>query len=100
MAVGFILLSQMTVDTTPFEMVLHMIVTGLGMGAVYPTIGTAAARAVDHKTRGVATSSSQFFRSIGGTVGVSVLGGLLAQRMAAGLSELSEKSSTYPEDRL
>ncbi|MFD0716226.1 MDR family MFS transporter [Paenibacillus sp. GCM10027626] len=88
MAVGFFLLSQMSADTTKFQIILYMIITGLGMGAVYPTLGTAAQSAVDLKTRGVATSTSQFFRSIGGTIGVSVLGSLLTQRMASG-NELS-----------
>jgi predicted MFS family arabinose efflux permease len=82
MAAGFVLLSQMTVDTKIFEIVLYMIITGLGMGAVYPALGTAAITAVDAHSRGAAASSSQFFRSIGGTVGVSVFGGLLAQRMS------------------
>src|SRR5690606_11461894 len=64
--------------------ILYMMITGLGMGAIYPTLGTAAQSAVDLKIRGVATSTSQFFRSIGGTIGVSVLGSLLTQRMASG----------------
>lgn len=79
MAIGFFLLSRMTIETTYFQIILYMVITGLGMGAVYPTIGTAAQSAVDMKSRGAATSSSQFFRSIGGTIGISVLGSLLAQ---------------------
>ncbi|TCZ75245.1 DHA2 family efflux MFS transporter permease subunit [Paenibacillus albiflavus] len=84
MAIGCLLLSQMSPDTTKFQIVLYMIITGLGMGSVYPTLGTAAQSAVDLQTRGAATSTSQFFRSIGGTVGVSLLGSLLAQRIASG----------------
>ncbi|WP_240415559.1 MDR family MFS transporter [Paenibacillus periandrae] len=89
MAIGFLLLSHMHLETTRWEIVLYMIVTGLGMGAVYPVLGTAAQNAVVPALRGVATSSSQFFRSIGGTIGVSVLGVLLTQQMAAGLSTSS-----------
>jgi len=77
MTVGFIFLSQITVDTTQTQMVCYMMITGLGMGAVYPVVGTAAQTAVDSGTRGVVTSSSQFFRSIGGTIGISVFGSLL-----------------------
>ncbi|MBP1991861.1 MDR family MFS transporter [Paenibacillus eucommiae] len=99
MAVGFFFLSQLTVDTSRFQIVMIMIITGLGMGAVYPALGTAAQSAVDSRSRGVATSSSQFFRSMGGTIGVSVLGSLLSQRMAAGLTELNSKlgASFSPE---
>lgn len=67
-AVGFLLLSQMTVNTTKLQIVLYMVVTRLGMGAIYHAIGTAAQMAVDSKKRGVATFSPQFFRSIGGTI--------------------------------
>ncbi|WP_028610171.1 MDR family MFS transporter [Paenibacillus harenae] len=88
MAAGFLLLSRMDSETSLFQIVIYMVITGLGMGAVYPTIGTAAQSAVDFKFRGAATSSSQLFRSIGGTVGVSVLGSLLVQRMASGLNEM------------
>jgi MFS family permease len=100
MAVGFFLLSRMTVDTPEFRIVLYMIIAGLGMGAVYPTLGTAAQSAVDWKSRGVATASSQFFRSMGGTIGVSVLGSLLARQMAAGLDELGSRQTAVPAEWL
>jgi EmrB/QacA subfamily drug resistance transporter len=86
MVVGFILLGQMNVETTRTQVIVYMIITGLGMGAVYPTLGTAAASSVDWHLRGVATSSSQFFRSLGGTIGVSVLGSLLTEGMASGMN--------------
>ncbi|OPA76273.1 MFS transporter [Paenibacillus selenitireducens] len=100
MTIGFFLLSQITVDTTQTQMVIYMIVAGLGMGAVYPTVGTAAQSAVGSQSRGVATSSSQFFRSIGGTIGVSVLGSLQSQQMSSGLMELQKKVDTFPADLL
>lgn len=82
----------MTTEITLFQIVLFMIITGLGMGIINPTLGTAAQNAVDMMSRGAATSSSQFFRSIGGTIGVSVLGSLLAQKMASGLNMLHKWS--------
>ncbi len=91
MAIGLGLLGGMTVDTTSLQLVLYMIITGLGMGALYPVVGTAAQSAVEPGIRGVATSSSQFFRSIGGTIGVSVLGNLLTERMVAGGSETDSR---------
>ncbi|MGQ5389926.1 MDR family MFS transporter [Paenibacillus sp. M.A.Huq-84] len=100
MVIGFILLSQMTVDTTKLQIVLCMIITGLGIGAVYPTLGTAAQSVVEGRDRGVSTSSSQFFRSMGGTIGVSILGSLLAQQMTSGLIHLSTKLAALPADQL
>lgn len=100
MMIGFILLSQMTVHTTQLQMIIYMIITGLGMGAIFPAIGTAIMRAVDHRQRGVATSSFHFFRSIGGTLGVSVLGGIMIQRMAAGVQELSSTLTKFSEEQI
>ncbi|RXZ82102.1 DHA2 family efflux MFS transporter permease subunit [Paenibacillaceae bacterium] len=100
MTVGFIFLSQITVDTTKMQMVCYMIITGLGMGAVYPIVGTAAQSAVNSSTRGVSTSSSQFFRSIGGTIGISVFGSLLSQQLNSGLIELNKKFDTFSVEQL
>ncbi|MFC0330508.1 MDR family MFS transporter [Paenibacillus sepulcri] len=93
MAGGLLLLSTMTAETTLAQIILYMIVTGLGIGAVFPVLGTAAMSAVDFENRGAATSSSQFFRSIGGTIGVSVFGSLLAQRMTLDPQQLLDGDS-------
>ncbi|MCU6797116.1 hypothetical protein OB236_33800 [Paenibacillus sp. WQ 127069] len=100
MAIGFLLLSHMHLETTRLEIVLYMIVTGLGMGAIYPVLGTSAQNAVVPALRGVEPSSSQFFRSIGGTIGVSVLGVLLTQQMAAGLGTLSPSMTGTTAEQL
>lgn len=100
MAVGFWLMSTMDVDTTKTTVVLYMIVAGLGMGPLLPAINTAAQEAADSRMRGVVTSSVQFFRSIGGTIGVSVLGALLSDRLNDGLSGLGAKLAHIPADKL
>ena len=100
MAVGFVGLSQLSSSTTKFEIIMYMIITGLGMGAVYPVVGTAAQSAVDAGNRGVATSVSQFSRSIGGTIGISVFGSLLAQQTSSGVNALPAKLADIPSDQL
>ncbi|MEK8127981.1 MDR family MFS transporter [Paenibacillus filicis] len=100
MTIGFIGFSQLGVDTSGVQLIGFMIIAGLGMGAVYPTVGTAAQSAADIQDRGVATSSSQFFRSMGGTVGISVLGSLLTRSVAAGTVGLKEQAGGMPAERL
>jgi predicted MFS family arabinose efflux permease len=97
--IGFFLLCRMTAETSGVQLAANLVITGLGMGAIFPTLGTAAQSAVDWSMRGVATSSNQFFRSVGGTIGVSVLGTLLAERMKSGLLRLSDEQ-TLPADQL
>lgn len=74
MASGFYLLSTMTVAATRGRAILYIVVLGVGMGLVMPTVTLAVQSAFSSKQRGVATAAAQFFRSIGGTLGMSILG--------------------------
>jgi EmrB/QacA subfamily drug resistance transporter len=74
MALGFYLLSTMTVNTTQFSAIIYIVVLGLGMGLVMPTLTITVQQIFPPEQLGVATSSTQFFRSIGGTLGVTLLG--------------------------
>lgn len=74
MAVGFYLLSTMRVDTTQIVAISYIVVLGVGMGIIMPTVTLAVQSAFPAKQRGVATSATQFFRSIGGTLGMTILG--------------------------
>ncbi|GAV22731.1 MDR family MFS transporter [Carboxydothermus pertinax] len=80
MTLGFYLLSTMTVDTTRLMVTLYIIVLGLGLGLVMPTLTIAVQYAFPPEQRGVATSATQFFRSIGGTFGVTIFGVVLNHR--------------------
>ncbi|WP_073239315.1 MDR family MFS transporter [Desulforamulus putei] len=74
MTVGFYRLSAMTVHTTQLGAIANIVVLGIGMGFVMPTLTIAVQQAFPPEQRGVATSATQFFRSIGGTLGMTVLG--------------------------
>jgi MFS family permease len=74
MAIGFYLLSTMTVHTSQLMAIVYIILIGLGMGLIMPTVTIAVQSAFPPRQRGVATSATQFFRSIGGTLGMTVLG--------------------------
>ncbi|MGH7444068.1 MAG: MDR family MFS transporter, partial [Longimicrobiales bacterium] len=56
---------------------------GLGLGFMSTPFLVAVQTAVPWDRRGVATSSQQFFRTIGGAVAVAALGALLNARLAA-----------------
>jgi EmrB/QacA subfamily drug resistance transporter len=60
-----------------------MLIIGLGMGFVSMPYLLGVQNAVPWNRRGVATSSVQFFRNIGGTVAVAALGALLNARLEA-----------------
>ncbi len=74
MTLAFYLLSTMTIDTRQWAAAAYIALLGIGMGLIMPVITIAVQSTVGPKRRGVATSATQFFRSIGGTLGMTVLG--------------------------
>jgi EmrB/QacA subfamily drug resistance transporter len=85
---GLLLLSGMGPGTESATVVRNSLVVGLGMGLTMPVYALAAQNAVGLSQIGVATALSQFFRSIGGTMGVAVLGSLLVNSFATNLAHL------------
>jgi len=89
LSLSFYLLSQLSVDTPMYAVVLYMILAGFGMGPLNPVLTIAVQNEVDSHMRGIATSSLQFFRSIGGTVGVTVMGVFLNHNLAGQLKQIT-----------
>jgi EmrB/QacA subfamily drug resistance transporter len=65
----------------PF-IITAMILIGSGFGLASTAYTLSVQNAVPWNLRGVVTASSQFFRTIGGTIGVAVLGTILNAQMA------------------
>jgi len=84
-AVGMALLSTMTASTSIGLSSIYMIVLGLGTGAAMQVTVLVVQNAADHRDLGVATSSIQFFRQMGGLFGVAVFGAIMNARLAVEL---------------
>jgi EmrB/QacA subfamily drug resistance transporter len=80
MAFGFWLLSTMNIHTEKLTAMGYMCVLGVGIGLVMPTVTLALQESFPKSELGVVTSSSQFFRQIGGTFGMTLLGTVMNQR--------------------
>jgi hypothetical protein len=63
-----------------------MLVLGVGIGLVMQNLVLAAQNDVPARELGAATSAVSFFRSMGGTIGVSVLGAILANKVTETLN--------------
>jgi predicted MFS family arabinose efflux permease len=72
MGIGAFLFSHLRPDTGLVEISLFSIVFGLGLGFTMQPLVLAVQNAVAVKDMGVATSSSLFFRQVGGTLGTAV----------------------------
>jgi hypothetical protein len=77
-----LLLSTLGVDTPYPRVALYAFTLGAGLGMTMQTITTAVQNAVERRDMGAATSSTTFFRSLGGSLGVAVFGTVLANRLA------------------
>lgn len=74
---GFGLLSTLNADTPYLQVVLYMVVLGLGLGPALPLYNLAIQNAVKPWEIGVATSSGQFFQQFGSVIGTAVFGAIL-----------------------
>jgi EmrB/QacA subfamily drug resistance transporter len=81
-ATGMALLGTLDDGSSRLESGAFMLVIGIGIGFTMQVIVIATQNAVDRDDLGVATSSINFFRSIGGSVGVAAFGALLNARVA------------------
>jgi EmrB/QacA subfamily drug resistance transporter len=86
MGVGLALLSRMTAETSYSSAVVNIVITGFGLGITMPLYTIAVQNAVPYHVLGVATSSTAFFRSIGGSVGLAIFGSVMNNRFASELT--------------
>ncbi len=81
MVLGLYGLSLVTVGTPEIDVVRDLILVGIGMGVSMPLYINATQSALPRQFLGVASSQIQFWRNIGGTVGVAVLGAVLSHEL-------------------
>lgn len=81
-AIGATMVTLFATDTSLAFIVIAMALIGTGLGFCSTAFILAVQNAVPWKLRGVATASTQFFRTIGGTVGVAMMGTILNAQMA------------------
>jgi MFS family permease len=82
---GAFLLAQAGVDSSQASLMLALGLMGSGMGLSIPVFLIVVQSTVPRRDLGAATSTLQFSRSMGGTIGVSVMGAALAVWLAHSL---------------
>jgi EmrB/QacA subfamily drug resistance transporter len=86
MLLGMITLATIDMDTTKTQLGLFMLVLGMGMGFLMQTTMLIAQNSVEQRDLGVASSAATFFRSIGGSFGVSLFGAVFNRALKTDLS--------------
>lgn len=87
MGVGYYLLSRFDVNTTNQQVILAMVLIGLGLGLCMQTYVLIVQNSVSREDMAVATSATQLSRSIGAAIGLAILGTLLSQGMQSSMAK-------------
>ncbi|MEL5961105.1 DHA2 family efflux MFS transporter permease subunit [Streptomyces sp. CLV115] len=94
---GLGLLGTIRYDTTYWHIAVFMAVMGLGIGMMMQNLVLATQNQVAPSDLGSASSVVTFFRSLGGAIGVSALGAVMANRVTHyvkdGLADLGPKGA-------
>ncbi|MEW2636227.1 MFS transporter [Streptomyces sp. NPDC048389] len=94
---GLGLLGTIRYDTEYWHIAVYMAVMGLGLGMMMQNLVLCTQNQVDPVDLGAASSVVTFFRSLGGAIGVSALGAVMATRVTDyvedGLAELGPQGA-------
>ncbi len=88
---GLGLLGTLRHDTVYWHMAVFMALLGVGVGMMMQNLVLATQNQVAPTDLGAASSTVNFFRSLGGAVGVSVLGAVLSHRISDHVNEGLDK---------
>jgi EmrB/QacA subfamily drug resistance transporter len=83
--VGLSLLATMDGTTSLWHIGVYMAILGIGLGATMQNLVLAVQNNTAQSDMGVASSVVAFFRSMGGSIGVSALGAVLSHQVATSL---------------
>lgn len=93
MAVGMFLLSTMHAGTSIVLSEIYIVAAGFGFGAIVATLSVAVQNTVPYGMVGVATSALQFYRSLGGMLGIAVPGVVLTRRFSSRLDRAIDRDT-------
>ena len=87
MAAGMVLISTMNESTSFARTMGFIVIMGVGLGGTLSTFAVAVQNSVPVRLLGTATSALHFFRLIGGTTGLALLGAWLRNRFSLRVEE-------------
>lgn len=86
--VGMYLISTMSRATDVVLIETYLVLTGLGLGATLATITVAVQNSVPHAQVGSVTAANQFWRSVGGMMGLAVVGAVMTSSFSSKLEAI------------
>ena len=96
LAAGLLLLWRMDVHTTNAEAARNMVITGIGLGLMMQVFVLSVQNSVPSRHIGSATALAQFARSIGSTLGVTIMGVIVNQGLPSSVRANQETLHRLP----
>ena len=93
---SLLLLSRMNTKTGQPVVLFYSALFGIGSGIVMPSFNIAVQNAFSLRELALVTSSMQFFRNIGATIGTSVFGYVMSATMKSGMTSI-DLSNVSPQ---
>ena len=97
LTIGFVFLAMFDTETNRAWLYFDLMMIGAGLGLSMLTLLIAVQQAVERSKLGVATSLNQFSRSIGGAIGVAIMGAVLTVGLSSSLREAASASGPLTE---
>jgi hypothetical protein len=96
MTLGLVLMSTMDGATSRTTTSIFMAVFGLGFGMVSQVLVLAIQNSVQQRDLGIATASANFFRALGGAIGVAVFGAVFTAELVGPVE--AERLPSSPDE--
>lgn len=96
--IGLVMMGQLRYDTSFWYVGVSMFVLGAGVGLCMQNLVLVVQNTVEPTQMGAASSAVTFFRTIGGTAGMSAMGAMLAHQVVTYVKDgLAVLAKTHPE---
>lgn len=94
MLIGLTGLGTINHNTSYLYVAIFMVLMGIGIGTLVQNVVLAVQNTVDVTDVGAASAAIAFFRSLGGAIGVAILGAVLTSRVSINIAEGVQEMGT------
>jgi len=97
-AAAMVALTSLTADTPIWLICVFLFVFGAGLGLIMQVVVLVAQNSVPAAMIGTATSTNNYFREVGASLGVAVFGTIFTSRLTANLTDVFAGAGASAED--
>jgi EmrB/QacA subfamily drug resistance transporter len=97
--VGMLLLAQLDGESTAVSVGWRVVVLGIGMGCVFPSVSSAAMGSLPPRVAGVGSGAINTLRQVGFSLGIAVLVAIFSHQMVVNVTDAVQQSRSYVESQ-